>query len=335
MGNNEDLRAAWRRLEGEHWTRPGSYELRLSSESVHALYAVLLRPSGIVGFAIDLPPGAGGDIQEDAARGFVLRKAWNDETGCVRLTLMVSELRYFDVFSMLACDVLARVLRANTAANGGYALRDRLAHWKKFLKTAGEEGLTIEEQTGLFGELFVLKVLIGSALCDPAQILLSWLGPSGANQDFSWQGRAIEIKSTTSNDASRVTVANERQLDEDGLECLFLCHLAFDRRAGAGETLPALIAELLSLLGESLIEEFMDRLVLAGYHRMHESRYGTHGYTFRFSGVYRVEGNFPRIKQHELRSGVGNVSYLADLSNISVVSTAIGHLASEIFSRQG
>ena len=334
MGNDEELRLAWQRLEGEHWTRPGSYELRLSSETVHAVYAILARPEGVVGFALDLPPGTGSDIEEDAARGFVLRKTCNDETGSVRLTLMVSELRYFDVFAVLSCDVLARVMRTNTAARGGYALRDRLLHWKKFLKAAGDNGLTIEEQTGLFGELFVLKKLVGAGVCEPAQVLLSWLGPSGANQDFSSQGRAIEIKSTTLNNGSKVSIANERQLDEDGLQCLFLCHLAFDRTAGTGETLPALIASLMTLFDESLHEEFVDRLILAGYHRLQESRYETHGYAFRFSGVYRIEGNFPRIKQRELRSGVGRVSYLADLSSLPVVSTAIGHLANEIFSRR-
>jgi hypothetical protein len=318
---------SWSLLEQETWTNPGSYERRLAGTGIHTLYAILIRPDGLVGLALDLPGEAAGNISEDAAKGFVLHKNWNQETGRLRLSLMLSERRYLDVFGVLACDVLEKVVRADTVENGGIALKNRLVHWKKFLKAAGENGLILEEQTGLFGEMFVLRKLIASKVADPARALSAWQGPAGSNQDFYWQGRAVEVKSTTVNDFARVRIANENQLDEDGLLDLHLCHLAFDRRVGAGETLPELVSGLLNVLGESLRDEFLDRLALAGYHKIHEPHYQLYGYTCRFSGLYRIDSQFPRIKRGELRSGVSDVVYLIDLSNINPVAGDIGKIA--------
>lgn len=331
LGTSEELTHGWRLLEQEGWTNPGTYERRLAAAGIHELYAVLIRPGGTVGLALDLPADAGRIVGEDAARGFVLRKTWNQESGRLRISLILSERRYLDVFGVLACDVLEKVVRADTVEKGGIALRDRLMHWKKFLKAAGEDGLSMEEQTGLFGELFVLRKLLAAGNCDPAQVLSSWQGPSGANQDFSWQGRAIEVKSTTANDFSRVRIANERQLDEEGLRNLYLCRLALDRKPSAGETLPGIVSRLLAALGEPLRDDFIDRLALAGYHQIHETRYQAHGYFCRFSHVYRIDGQFPRIKQGELRSGVSDVTYSADISNIVPVSDEIGSLANKMF----
>ena len=191
-----------------------------------------------------------------------------------------------------------------------------------------------EAQTGLFGELFVMRKLLGTGACAPERILSAWHGPSGANQDYSSMNRAIEVKTTTANDAARLSIANELQLDEGNLQDLFLFQLALDRKDGAGETLPQLVLYLIAALGESLHDEFVDRLILAGYHKMHEHKYDGRGYFFRFSRVYRVAGLFPRIKQGELRSGVSDVRYTVDVSNIASAAHDIGDFAVEIFSGQ-
>src|SRR5206468_2295401 len=112
----------------------------------------------------------------------------------------------------------------------------------------------------------------------------------------------------------------ERQLDEDGLDRLFLCQLAFDRIANSGETLPQIVQSLTSRLAEGARELFADRLELGGYHSIHDQRYSEYGYRCRLSRVYGVVSDFPRIKQHDLRTGVKEVSYVADVSNIVPVT---------------
>jgi len=296
LGTSEQLRQAWRLLEQESWTNPGTYERRLAAGGIHVLYALPVRLGGTVGLALDLPTEPGRGMSDDAAKGFLLRKNWNQETGRLRISLMLLERRYLDVFGVLACDVLERILRADTIEKGSIALNKRIAHWKKFLKAAGKDGLTVEEQTCLFGEVLVLKNLIASVVCEPAQVLSAWLGPSGANQDSAWLGRAIEVKSTTATDFDRVHIANERQLDEDGLKDLHLCHVAFDRKLGVRETLAEMVSGLLDALREPLRDDFFDRLIHAGYHQIHEPHYQVYGYSCRFSRVYRIDSQFPRIK---------------------------------------
>jgi hypothetical protein len=334
LGASDELRQSWRLIDQEAWTNPGVYERRVAATSIHALYALLVRPGGMIGLALDLPSKEAAAIDEDAARGFVLRKTWNQETGRLRLSVMLSERRYLDVFEVLACDVIEKIAKCGTVEAGGASLRDRLAHWKRFLKAAGEEGLSADEQTGLFGELFVLRALVATGACEPSRILTAWQGPASANQDFHCRGQAIEVKATAANDVSRICIANERQLDEDGLKALFLCHVAFDKRAGAGQTLPALISSLLLAFGDSLRDDFLDRLALAGYSEVHQTRYQVHGYECRVLRVYRVDKDFPRIKQAELRTGVGDVTYFASLSNIPPLSETVEYLAREVFAAE-
>jgi len=318
LETSDDLQATWNSLRLEEWTQPGVYERRLATDTVHAAYAVLLRPSAQVGVALDLPSAIGAGMTEDAARGVVLRKEWRRETDRVRMTLLLSEERFADVFGVLAADILGHIRSSRTVEAGAAALRSRLEHWKRFLKAAGEEGLSAQEQTGLFGELSIIRHWIVEAGCDPAAVLGSWRGPSGANQDFQRADLSVEVKTSTSNDISTIRVANERQLDETGLAGLFLCHLAFDRRTGAGRTLPELVSELMGLLGTGLESSFTDLLAMVGYHRIHEARYRSLGYSQRLCSLYRVELGFPRIRQSELRSGVSEVAYNVNLSNLAL-----------------
>ena len=96
-----------------------------------------------------------------------------------------------------------------------------------------------------------------------------------------------------------------------------------------------MVSDLLQAMGEPLRDDFLDRLVLAGYHQIHEAHYRLYGYLFRFSRVYRVDNQFPQIKQGELRSGVSDVSYSSDLSNINPVSGEIEEIEGALFSEQG
>src|SRR4051794_9643179 len=112
LPNSEELTEAWRALHQEHWTNAGSYERRVASTSVHLAYAVLVRPSANVGFALELPAAFGANIGEDTAQGLVLQKHWRPETGKIRFTLMLSDSRYLDVFVVLASDILEKILQA-------------------------------------------------------------------------------------------------------------------------------------------------------------------------------------------------------------------------------
>lgn len=90
------------------------------------------------------------------------------------------------------CDDLIESVR-NFTPPGGEALYllNRLEKWRRLLETT-RKGLSQPQLLGLMGELLFLEQLI--ARIGPASAVTSWLGPSGAPQDFQAGGELYEIK---------------------------------------------------------------------------------------------------------------------------------------------
>ncbi len=65
----------------------------------------------------------------------------------------------------------------------------------------------------------------------------------------------------------------------------------------------------------------------------HKPIYQNTGYNIRQETIYRVEGEFPRIMENEIRDGVGDVKYSIVISDcLSYVATEAG-LFQNIISR--
>ena len=60
-----------------------------------------------------------------------------------------------------------------------------------------------------------------------------------------------------------------------------------------------------------------ERLLQAGYLDAHVPRYEQVGYKVTELRSYRVSGEFPRIREAELRPGVGDVSYSVSVAACS------------------
>jgi hypothetical protein len=90
------------------------------------------------------------------------------------------------------CDDLIGSLRNFTppGAEAQYLLT-RLEKWRRLLETT-RKGLSQPQLLGLIGELLFLERLI--TRFGSASALTSWLGPSGAPQDFQTGGQLYEIK---------------------------------------------------------------------------------------------------------------------------------------------
>ena len=235
-----------------------------------------------------------------------------DDRGRVRIRLEETQRGFDDLFRQLRDDIVTSILPCRDEGQVFETLRARLAHWQRFMESAGD-GLTPTRQLGLFGELRFLSALIGSG-CSQSKTLDGWQGPYSANHDFMFGLTAVEVKSTAGNNDSKIAISNERQLDDTGVDRLFLCHLSFDRRDHAGQTLPALIEEIRTSLEYSLQIVFGDRLLAAGYHPSQANLYRDVGYTERRATYYRVAGLFPRVVPADLKLGVHEVGYSVELS---------------------
>lgn len=118
------------------------------------------------------------------------------------------------------------------------------------------------------------------------------------------------MKGTAAKQHQVLRVVSERQLDDTGVEKLFLFHLSLDTHLDAGQTLPVLIDEIREALrGTGAAPIFEERLFEAGYLDAHRHVYENPGYTMRESNFFLVANGFPRIVEADLRRGVGDVHY--------------------------
>ena len=206
--------------------------------------------------------------------------------------------------------------------SSGKLLLARLEDWRRLLATVSAQGLTAEQQRGLFGELSILRDLILPE-AGPAGVL-AWTGPDRQLQDFQFPGGAIEVKTASGNNAKIVRIANERQLDCQLAGQLFLVTLALDaRQEGPGLTLPDLVGDLrgkIRPLGSAA--EFEQRLNMGGYLETQAHLYGDRRYTVRQRLIHAVDGKFPRITERDIPDGLSDVSYTLDLHAASGFRTS-------------
>jgi len=222
-----------------------------------------------------------------------------------------------DVFTVLAEDVAPRVTAAPDPKAAASALLGRLRRWQKFL-SAGANGLTADQQKGLFGELYACRGLLIPAL-DGFRAVSGWRAPHATHQDFQFGAAAVEVKTTSAKQPTSVRITNERQLDTVGVGALFLYVLVLDEReAGegitpSGENLPGLVQSVRSLLKDDALEIFDDRLLDWSYFEADVSRYEGRRFAMRQQHVFLISDEFPRLTERMLPGGIGDVSYALSL----------------------
>lgn len=249
------------------------------------------------------------------------------------LGVALKERRFADVFTALAEDLARRVTEAGSAAVQVKTLLGQLARWQKFL-AASAEGLSVEEQRGLFGELHVLRAHLVPALgC--LRAVTGWTAPKAAHQDFQFASGSVEVKTTVAKQPQSVRITSERQLDDRAIAALFLHVVVLDERevdAGrteVGETLPGLVEDLRRrLAGEAgALDVFDDRLLDTGYLDAHAPRYEGKRFSLRKELTFRVGRGFPRLVERDLPEGVGDASYALSLAACREFAVAPGEMA--------
>jgi hypothetical protein len=259
-------------------------------------------PAGPLARAGKLPRSAGIEVSQVSMT--------NPKPGQATVAVRLTELRYADIYTVV-CDDLARHLgRAADGPAAAEALVARLRKWQQFLDRTTPDGLAQAARQGLYGELKLLLLLLGSSV-GARTAVDAWRGPLAADQDFQFPGASVEVKTTTAKVHQLLEIASERQLDTTATPELFVFHLSLDERPGAGETLPSLVAAVRAALADDALasETFEGRLLDAGYLDAQVSQYLDTGYSVRGSNFFRVAGEFPRIVEADLNVGVGAVRY--------------------------
>lgn len=238
----------------------------------------------------------------------VLRPAEGGDKNSVLLCLELLAMEYREVFIALAEDVCLVLQQASDPEEAVQQFYNRLVRWQEFLRQHRPDGLSSEQQLGLYGELLLLRDMFIDQL-SPAQAIRGWRGCKKANQDFQHDSLALEVKSTRAVTPDRIHISNVQQLDEEGIDNMFLSVVWVHVNDAAGETLPEVVRSIRNLLTDPIAATFNEGLIEVGYLDVQEARYQNDRYQLRELMHFKVEGDFPRIKRHQIPQGVKAVKY--------------------------
>lgn len=308
--NPGELLAIWSSLRKEDLAT-GLVRRRLCPDAGCDIFACATTPEGEVGFLIEGPWHRGHALgMPPTCRGMRITGATAGDGQRAYLRVLLEKERLMETFSILATDLIEAVSLEPDMPSAATRCMERLTLWQGLIERVPEDGLSAEAQRGLFGELTILTELMIPAL-GKMEAVSSWAGPTGARHDFITKAIGVEVKTTISKAPVRLRISNELQLDDTGLDALFVAHVRLLPMTSRRMTLPSLIEELRKRLDDTptALAAFEQRLVLAGYLDTDRERYGSVGYVVSGMDYYRVEDEFPRLIKGNLPLGVGDVTY--------------------------
>ncbi len=316
----ERIREIWEQLENNTSSVAGLFKQRFSDTSICDVFQGVKFPEGHRMLIVRVPLTIGKDFNlKYEFRGLKFEKVYDpDNSSFVLLNLVLVDVQFKDIFDSLIADVLSNIIVESQTPIILKNYTNRLVKWQSLFERFNQQGLSAEEQRGLFGELFFLRMFLQQN-SDYLSVVNSWIGPEQQIRDFQSGMWSVEVKTTHGNNHQRIQISSERQLDISNLQDLFLCHLSLELRQQSGETLNQIVNAVAELLNSDFnaLSQYKMKLLEAGYFTQHSGLYENVGYFIRNNEFYKIEGDFPRIEEADIRSGVGDVKYSIILSHCS------------------
>ena len=241
-----------------------------------------------------------------------------DSAGSRILALRLLNMSQLDIFHTLCQDIISASREADSETEAVALTLMRTWRWHHLLRADGSTLLSSQAQMGLMGELIVLERQMLQNL-DADSALAAWRGPLDSPKDFEFGRVAVEVKARRGGSTSAITITSEDQLDEGGVDLLFLFVVEFDRAspdADEAVTLQDMAERIRGELDKTAPGSLMsfETLLLAAGLRP-EDDYSDYYWVEGASHIYLVSDEFPRIIHDELRSGVSRVRYAIELGD--------------------
>lgn len=229
------------------------------------------------------------------------------------LSVILLEPSLYNIFLLLGEDLLSNVARADSEKDAFESILETINDWRKLFERSQMDGLSVEQQKGLYGELLMIKLLLKHEI-DVRDVLSAWTGPDAKNNDFEFTLLSIEVKTTAANHPT-LSITNEHQLSYSSK--LFLVLFILSERRGSVNTLPALIEDLerqIESYDPELKDFFVEKLQNAGYYEVHRENYEGLEYSTNQINCYYVDEKFPRIIPENVDNGIFSIAYKIELS---------------------
>lgn len=316
MQNNTDILSLWETMAKEH--TDGMIKRLLPINAPIRIFGLYTPQEDVYGIAFSYCKSVKVSVESFKKLKELNVKSVPDSTYGTNNLLIIQLISKVnrDVFACL-CDNLINVIKdARTEHDAVRVVVNQLECWQALFDKVALGGISLSEQQGLYGELVYLGKLINCHILSKIDSLKIWVGVDKAMRDFQGAGWAVEVKTSSTNNAGEITINGKRQLDEMLLENLFLFHLSLEVSRMNGETLNDKVDEIRALFSDDAmaLNNFNAKLFEAGYIDSQRWLYEDRCYKTRAEHIYHIANEFPRIKERELRNGINDVVYTIDVS---------------------
>jgi hypothetical protein len=213
-----------------------------------------------------------------------------------------------NVFELVITAICKAIISLSEEADLIICLENELNEWKLFFDKYKSNLMSLEKQKGLFGELyFIQNYLIKKYNTD--DIIQIWKGPEGSHHDFEFNRTAIEIKTTSNKEHKKFTISSEKQLDNLGLDHLYLCLFSLNvHENDIGISLLELANQLVEKMNTVDRFNFEIKLLKAGLN-LNDTIENSYRFTVADNQFFEIRNSFPRITNTGIPSGVGDLKY--------------------------
>lgn len=221
-----------------------------------------------------------------------------------------------DIFSLFIENILEEIEKSVTENEAIKTTLNVVSKWKKLFDKINFNGLSLEQQKGLIGELLFLNTLLDDEKTI-ANALNSWTGAEQDFQakDFTLGSVGVEVKFTSSKQP-RIKVSNERQLDAENLSDLFLILYSTEAVKDNGVSLNSIVEQTRQKIStEEERSRFNAKLQLNGYFDDDKEHYGRM-YSLKRMFVFNVTSDFPKLVKNHLPLGIYDTSYSIEISAV-------------------
>lgn len=240
----------------------------------------------------------------------------NESENKIELYIYLLDNDLKDIFSLFIQNVIEDVEISVTESEAVKTTLNVVSKWKKLFDKINFNGLSLEQQKGLIGELLFLNTLLE----DEKTIMNAvnyWTGSEQDFQakDFTLGSVGVEVKFTASKQP-RIKVSNERQLDAENLSELFLILYSTEAVKDNGISLNSIVEQTRQkITTEEERNIFNAKLQLNGYFDEDKEHYGRM-YSLKGTFVFKVTSDFPKIVKDQLPLGIYETSYSIEISAI-------------------
>ena len=257
-------------------------------------------------------------------KGVEVSVAPQPESGSANLLFKLHESEHRDIFYQLCMNLIQSAKTAKSEREIVALTIARAWRWHHLLRGGSDGRLSLEEQKGLIGELYVLKSVLIPNIASFTEGLACWTGPSGSPKDFNIGNIGIEVKARSGVSEPYINISSSHQLDDSNVHSLYLCVVTLNEATSEvpeSFTLMDKINEMLKFYETepTAHARFIDLLNAYPHDQNQLDLEDKYEDRFVFGGVeyYNVLNGFPRIVGPEIHQAVIDVRYRIPLNSCS------------------